>query len=87
MKSYNNIIDFSNEYKISIDQSGEPDLTVIAIFKNSKDKVKVLETKIIEPREDIEEYVLNNVSDWIKENNNKIITCVDLYDKFIKLNK
>lgn len=86
IKPYNKRIDFTDEYIIVVDQSLQSfDKTAIAIIKHTRSKKQVLETKIIEPREDIEEYVLKNASDWIKENNNKIITCVDLYDEFIKI--
>ena len=85
MKVYNCRINLDNRYSIVVDQDGKHDFTAIGIIKHTKDVKKVLETKIIKSREDIEEYV-KRFGEFININNCKLSSCVSLYDEFTKLN-
>lgn len=86
MKIYNGCINLDDRYSIVVDQTGKHDFTAISVIKHTKYAKKVLETKIINPREDIEEHI-KSFGEFINKNNNKLVSCVSLYDEFIKINK
>ena len=67
-KSFNTIVKVDTNHGIAVDQSGHnKDFTAILFYKVNKNKIEVLETKIIPPREDIEEYIEKLKNEMIKK--------------------
>lgn len=67
-KSFSAIVKVNNNCSIAVDQSGHnKDFTAILFYKVNKDKIEVLDSKIIPPRNDIEEYIQKLKDEMIKK--------------------
>ena len=57
-KSFNVTVKVDTNHGVAVDQSGHnKDFTAILFYKVNKNKIEILDFKIIPPRNDIEEYI------------------------------
>ena len=73
MKKYNANINIKDNLVLSVDQATNGDLTNLTFFKIKEGKFIVIDSKFIEPRENIEEYINKVVNDMRKQSGKTIL--------------